>query len=291
MNLDVDAPIVPYAQPAGQGTVILHGVSLQDLGEAVSWGMSAESPGYTLQLSGGMKAGLPLANPNQSGLILAGTIFQAFGNWEGTEQHVAFVVTPSGYSPTYPGNFSLNWKQGITLGQALSNCLKIAYPTFPQLIKLNPNLVLNYSTVYVSSTLEGLASWVAEFTRKQFGDEVSIYLQNNVVMALDSTYQPKAKQIVFTDMVGQPTWIGVNELQIKFVMRADLNAGDLIQLPINLQSVPGIVQTSSSAFPSSVKYKSTFKGTFRINALRQIGDYRAADGASWVTVANCIPNG
>ena len=297
LDIELDVGIAPYATPYGASTIIVHGVSLADLQQANSWGMDGESPqGYTVQLYGGMQAGLPLANPKQAKLLFAGSVFQAFGNWEGTEMHIVFVVSASGFSPSLPGNFVLNWQAGQPLSQAMANCMKVAYPTLPQEIHISSSLVLNYTQVHPAHTLESLAGWVNAFTSQHFNNPVSIYLQAGVVFVLDNTYSPTPKQIVFTDLMGQPTWIGVKTLQMKFVMRGDLNVGDLIEMPQALQSpqglaVPGIVLSQQSSYPSSIKYRTTFNGTFRVTSIRQVGHYRQPDGAAWATIVNGVING
>ncbi|MEB2545195.1 hypothetical protein [Burkholderia cenocepacia] len=76
-------------------------------------------------------------------------------------------------------------------------------------------------------------------------------------------------------------------MQVKLVMRADIQLGTELLMPRGLQNTPGIVLTSSASMPSNQKYKSAFQGKFVVNDLRHIGNFRALDGASWVTVANC----
>jgi hypothetical protein len=48
-----------------------------------------------IEIWGGMKQGLPLANPAQSGKLCSGIIAQAFGNWEGTNKTLDISITNS----------------------------------------------------------------------------------------------------------------------------------------------------------------------------------------------------
>ena len=211
LNIEVDAPVGPYGLPMGGATVLIHGVSLQDLSQVTNWGIHWKGgklvEGMYLRLEAGMKAGLPLANPRQAGVILAGQVIKSYGNWEGTEQDVALIVQPANFSPERPGNLVLNWQKGMTLATALRNCLQIAYPDLPMSVHLSERMTLNYQQVHAAHTLEGLASWVAQFTRQTFGDEVVISIQAGQLIVFDSSYETKPKPIVFEDLIGQPAWI------------------------------------------------------------------------------------
>jgi hypothetical protein len=54
-----------------------------------------------IEIWGGMKAGLPLANPAQSGKLCSGKIAQAFGNWEGVNKTLDISLFPdAGNTPS-----------------------------------------------------------------------------------------------------------------------------------------------------------------------------------------------
>ncbi|PRH37847.1 hypothetical protein C6V07_01690 [Burkholderia gladioli] len=243
-------------------------------------------------MKGGMKAGLPLANPKQAGLIVAGQIFQSFGNWEGTEMTLDFVLNPAVYTLDQPGNIVLNWTAGTTLAQALQQTLSVAYPSVPVSINISNELVQSHDEPHRCSTLEELAQLLQEITRGNFFGSgysgVQMSIQGGQITVSDDTYEPNTIQLAFTDFVGQPTWIETNTMQVKLVMRADIQLGTILKMPQGLQNSPGIVLTSSSSMPSNQKYKSTFQGDFVVKEVRHIGNFRAADGASWVTVVNCL---
>ncbi|MDE3023863.1 MAG: hypothetical protein KGI54_18760, partial [Pseudomonadota bacterium] len=120
---------------------------------------------------------------------------------------------------------------------------------------------------------------------------VLITVNQGTLTAYDYSTIPNPVQLSFSDMVGQPTWIGNDIMQVKVVMRADINVGRLIEMPKGLQGTPGIVLTSEASSPSFYKYKSLFQGKFYVQSMRHIGNFRSSDGASWVTVMNCVPLG
>ncbi len=272
-NIMFDLPIVPYSTPTGGQTITVEGISLNDLQQSTNFA------GLQFQLSAGMKKGLPLANPKQSGIIAVGTIFQSFANWEGTEMTLDFVVYPVGLV----NNLVLTWPAGTTLAAALQTTLSIGFQNIP--IKINiGNYVQPHDEFGHYQSLEGLAEAVANITR----EAVFITFQNGSINVFDKTYQQPAIQIDFTDFVGQPTWIAANVMQVKLVMRADLSVSSIIKMPAKMQNMPGQVLTTGNAYPSSLSYESAFKGLFQIIEMRHIGNSRSADGAQWITIINCI---
>lgn len=284
LNIEFDMPVAPYHTPTGGGTVTVHGIALEDLGQAQQFA------GMTLTLKAGMKAGFPLANPAQAGLIVTGQVIQSFGNWEGTEQTLDFVILPSNYTNENPGNHSLSWPAGTPLGPALQQCLSVAYPGMPISMNISPNLVNSSDQHHVCGTLEEMAQFVGPWTDDQFKNPVQITIQGGKLKVFDQTYKPGPVQLVFTDFIGQPTWIDNLTMQVKTVLRADLEVGSVITMPQGLPNAPGFIGTSAPSKPAGIKYQSIFKNSFQISELRQIGSFRSSDAADWCTVLNCIAN-
>ncbi|CDY79483.1 hypothetical protein BGLT_02264 [Caballeronia glathei] len=287
LEIEYDALVGPYGTPSGASTVTLRGISLKDLTQ------SQQFAGMTLELKAGMKAGLPLVNPAQAGTILKGQIFQSYGNWEGVEQTLDFVVIPATFTIDNPGNFVLNWTAGTQLSTALQQTFSVAYPNMPVDMHISSDFVQNFDEIHVCGTLDQLAQAVSEITEGVFDNPVTIGIQGGRVVVFDKTFLPTPIQLAFTDFVGQPTWIAVNTIQLKMVARADLVMGGMVRMPQGLQNLPGFVTTSSNSFPSTIKNQTTFQNNFIVSELRQIGSFRSADATQWVTIANCImnPNG
>jgi hypothetical protein len=284
LNIEFDMPVLPYHTPSGGGTVTVHGIALEDLGQAQQFA------GMTLTLRAGMKAGFPLANPAQAGLILTGSIIQSFGNWEGTEQSLDFVLNPSIHTFDNPGNFSLNWLQNQPLGDALKQTLSIVYPGMPISMNISPNLVNSFDQPHVVGTLEELAQQIEQWTRLVFQNPVKIAMQGGKIIVYDKTHSPGPIQMVFTDFIGQPTWIDNFIMQVKTVLRADLEVGSIITMPQGMRNGPGSVGTSPPPNPASIKNQSIFQNSFQVTELRQIGNSRSSDAADWCTVFSCVAN-
>jgi hypothetical protein len=281
-NIIFDIPIAGDGSPTGGQSIIVEGVSLADLTKANQYA------GLQFQLSAGMAPGLPLANPLQQGVIASGVIFQSFGHWEGTEMSVAFVCYPDEYTLQNPGNIVLSWKVGQSLQSALNQTYSTAYPNVPIAINISPSLVAqNDETGYFPSRTV-LGQWVKSIT-SEMGSEVTVAFQNGKINISDSTYSPSPIQIDFTDLVGQPTWLDVNNMQAKMVMRGDISINSLVLMPQGMIGQPGFVMTLQASLPSSMKYQSTFQDQFRVSEMRHIGNFRSPEGASWSTIINALP--
>jgi hypothetical protein len=297
LNVEFDLNILPYATPVGGQSITIEGISIADLMQPQQFAPQiingAQQQGMSIELKGGMGRGLPLANPAQQGTLLKGQIWQAFGNWEGTEMTLDFVVNPGGFDSDNPGNFVLNWQAGQPLGQALQNCLAVAYPNMPLTVNVSDQLMQSATEVHLCGTLEELSQYIQEVTNGQFLGAsypgVQIAMQGGALSVFDSTWTPPAVQLGFADLVGQPTWIDVNTLQVKLVMRGDLQVGTAVKMPTGLSGQAGQVQTSGNSLPSSANYQTTFTGSFQIVEMRHLGNFRSSDGGAWVTVINCVP--
>lgn len=296
LEIEFDCQVTDFATATQAFTITIHGVSLQDISQAQQFGSQivngVPQPGMTFSLKAGMKAGLPLANPKQAGLLVVGEVIQSYGNWQGADMRLDLVVVPSSYTINNPGNLVLNWQSGTTLSQALQNTLSVAYPNVPLSINLSNQLVQSSVETHFCSTLQGMAQCLRGITQGYFlGPSyggVRITAHNGQVFVWDDSYTPPTIQLAFTDFVGQPTWIGPNTMVMKLVLRADLQPGTMVRMPQGMQNSPGSVGTKpQSQYPSSRSYQTAFQGTFLISELRHIGSFRTPDGSSWVTIATC----
>ncbi|MEJ0017541.1 MAG: hypothetical protein WDN25_13440 [Acetobacteraceae bacterium] len=279
LNIELDVPVITYATPAGSALVRVWGISLRDIGSA------ADLNDLQIAIYGGMAKGLPLANPAQSGLLVKGQIFQAFGNWIGTDQTLDLIITPSTGTPDAPRNLVLNWPAGSSLETAIRSSLTVAFPGVPLKIAISDKLVLQHAEVGYQSTLSQFADLVRRLSRSILGGDyrgVEIAYNGNEIVVSDGTTPPTAKRIAPQDLIGQPTWIEPLTIQCKLVMRADLEVLGTVELP------PTIIQTGQSSF-SRFRDKTTFTGKYSIIYMRHIGNFRQPDAASWNTTINLVP--
>lgn len=285
LDVELDILVAPYGVPAGNSKVRIWGISLQDISQA------SNLNGANISVYGGMQKGLPLANPAQAGLLVKGSVFQAFGNWIGTNQTLDLILAPPTGSPAAPANLSFNWQAGQQLSSVLTNMLQTAFHGYTVQVNINSKLVQNFPEAGIYQTLTQFSQYLKRRTRAIINGSatagtylgVQITIKGNTIVIADGSTQPSAKMIAFTDLIGQPTWYAPDQIQVTCVMRADINAQDYVTLP-NTQ-----VTTTAASLPRGYQYNSAFQGTFFVEQLRHVGRFRLPQGEAWVTTLFCHP--
>jgi hypothetical protein len=294
-NVELDIPVIDAATSQGFGLIRVWGISLQEIGQANNLN------GKNIKIYGGMQKGLPLANPAQAGLLVSGTIFQAFGNWVGVDMTLDLVIMPGpAGTASNPGgigtlkapkNIVLNWKAGTPLGQALQNALQTAYPGANVSVNINSSIVSPGDQIGYYPTLEQLAQYVRQASKDivktaNYAGVSIVPLPNGGFSAFDGSAAPSGtpKMIAFQDLIGQPTWLEAPNISIKTMMRADLSVGQQITLP------PTLTINTQAAASSLVNQKAAFQGGFTIISLRHVGNFRQSTADAWVTVIEGAPN-
>lgn len=287
-----------YHSFEGSSYVRVWGVSLQELAQ------SNNLSGYDILVKAGMSKGLPLAKPSQAGIVAQGKIQQAFGNWIGTDQTLELQLLPGTGSGIGPRNYSFNWPANTPLSQAMETVLAVALPReYRVKMAISQDLKFGAAQWGTYGTLEDFAAAVFKISMmSQYQgivplsggkyEGVRITIKDKTVLVYDGTqdYSTNSyntpKQILFEDLIGQPTWMQGNELNFKCVMRADLSVGDYVKLPQGLSS-PYVITTPNAAIPGAPsRNKLTFTGTFKITRMQHFGNSRQPDAASWCTVMN-----
>ncbi|HVY15948.1 MAG TPA: hypothetical protein VHB27_12025 [Rhodopila sp.] len=281
--VEFDLPMANYANPDNNAWLRVWGLGLEDIGS------TANLNGLTVSIYGGMARGLPLANPAQAGLLVRGQVWQAYGNWVGTDQTIDMILKPGGdFAGTYekPGNFPFSWKAGTPLADAIKQTLAVGMPKYPAKVQISPKLVIGYDQVGYYQTLGDFADFIYQLSLSIITDDnydgVIISTNGDTILVIDGTVTPPPKQIAFQDLIGQPTWFAPNQISVKFVLRADLQIGDVIQLP------PALFTTQLGAVPPGIPNRLTFSGNFKVMHLHHFGNSRQPDAASWNTTAQCV---
>jgi hypothetical protein len=295
LDVEFDIYVAPNATPIGNSTIRLWGVDLATVKAASQFAgnPNAKPPvqGMFLTIRGGMKAGLPLANPKQAGLLAQGLVWQSYANWQGTDQTLDLLLNASGSSVDRPVNLILNWQKGQTLQDAIQSCLSTAFPGTTLNIQISKNLVAPTAVIHRSSSLAGLSALIQSITQQIQGVGsigVQIVAQGGGITVFDGTVAATPKQIVFTDLVGQPTWQGAFEIWIQTVMRGDINVGDTVKLPLELAQLGQFVSNTPSSFPN-LRDNSIIQGNFIVTSQRHVGRFRSPDGSQWSTTLICVP--
>jgi hypothetical protein len=291
LNIEFDLPIANLTNPDNNAWLRCWGLSIADIG------IASDLNGLNVSVYGGMAKGLPLANPAQAGLLLQGQIFQAFGNWVGTDQTIDmnFIVGGNAGSPDAPANFPFQWQAGEPLATAIAQTLSTALPGMTQQINISPNLVLNYAMTGWYQSAQQFADFINEVSSALIGGTytgVNIVTDGQTIrdFASNSAAQATAtKMIAFQDMIGQPTWIGPGTISVKLVLRADLHIGDIIQLPPSLVTVTSAGAAQYLSLVSQPANRTAFSGNYQIAHCHHYGNFRQSDSASWATVLQAYP--
>lgn len=281
LQVEWDLPVCQFALPTGNDTLRVWGISLQEIKNASTYN------GKLMTVYAGMAPGLPLANTQPpAGIIMEGVINQCFGNWQGTDMTLDFVIVYGiGGTPELPKNIVLNWKKGIPLGAAIQNTLAVAAPGTKCTVTVNPNLILGQDEPGFYENMSQFTEYLNRVSRHIIGGKypgVNITYRGGQFFVFDNSSPSAPKSILFTDLIGQPAWLGPNEIQFKTVMRSDINVSDYVKLP------PGQVTTAAQS-QSQFRDGAIINGNFQIDQVRHIGSFRQPDGASWVTVFNGHP--
>lgn len=269
----------------GACSITIHGIPLSGLRQAPNY------YGSTVSVSGGFQKGLPLANPSQSGLLVQGTAWQSFSNWVGDDMSLTFVVVPSMYTQANPGNFPFKWVKGQPLSSAIQTALQASFPS-PK-YKIHMQIASNYATAqtlgHTCYTLTEFSDLIFSYT--QTTGPVNIFMWDGVnIWVVDNSVKPQPKNLNFTDLIGQPKWVNYNIMQFMTPMRADIQINTLVKMPQGLPNAPGTVTTTAVSAPSQAKYQSAFQGTFTVQSVRHVGNFRDPDGASWSSIFEAYPN-
>lgn len=289
--------------PKGQTQITIWGISPQEMQQA-----RQNMFGMEIEMKVGMSAGLPLANPLQQGLVLKGTIWQVFGNRQGTDLRLDLIVTAGPVSPTDPKplaslGLSLPWTKGRKLSDALFDCFR-TLGGYSFKINISDRLIRAYDQNTFSGNLEELAKFLNSSSRDIITDsnyngvEITVVNGNEIrVFDNDFSNHPDTsskdtagyrnnnpKQIQFIDLIGQPTWIKYNTISVPCVMRGDIQVGDFILMP---KGARPMIQASSY---SQFRDDSAFKGKFAVISVRLLGSSRQEDGGSWITILEAIPS-
>jgi hypothetical protein len=297
LNIELDITQMPGHVGNSQSYVRIYGLSLKDV-------FSLDLSQANIEVSVGMAQGLPLATAaqKQAGLVIKGSVFQAFGNWLGTDMTLDLIIGAGGLTGTHdqPKNYKFDWHRGQTLEDAIRETLSNS-----PLSGINPKIKINddrtgpadnLSGTY--DTLEDFGKFIREHTEGVHGENdkgVYIYNIGSDVIVGDTSIKEQTgptTQIAFQDLLGQVTWFAPNEMTCKLVMRGDLQVGpgSFVRFPQN-----PLKQTQAGALPSFFNRTRDTVGIasdqqFWISRIHHWGNYRQPDAMSWNTTLGLVQN-
>ncbi|MBM1020722.1 hypothetical protein EIC82_01220 [Enterobacter sp. A11] len=288
--------------PAGETHLTVWGIGPKEMQQA-----RQDLYGKRIQIFAGMSKGLPLAGVWDKKLAIDGTIFQVFGNWQGTELRLDFIIVAGPVNSTTRGQIvplqvTMPWSMGQKLSVALTQCF-MTMGGFTPNISISDRLTLNYDRPMFCGSLSELAKNLKAFSLSRIKDPgytgVEIAVVNGTeIRVWDNDYanQPDQNsktsasvrsknpvQINFNDLIGQPTWISFGVVSVVCVMRADIETGDHILMP---EKARPMIQASSY---SQFRDDSAFNGEFVVQSVRLLGNSRQPTAEAWITVIEAYP--
>ena len=295
LDIELDVPVTAANTPQANSSVTIWGITRSDIAQSANWNPvnATTAVGKRIQVFGGMQKGLPLAMPGQAGLLASGTIQYAFGNWIGTDMtlNLVFTAGPSATGEANPGRshpkpvsgISLAWAAGETMGDAISWSLRDAYGISNVIISLKNNLVLPNTEAGTYETLSQFNAAVNAIAKHINPDPnysgVLIFWKGDGLVVTDNTSPFPAKKILYTDLVGQITWLGIATVSVTCIMRGDLTVGQLLTLPQGQTTV-----SAASVYRNTL----TFTGKWVNQGMRHVGRFRNPSGLSWVTIITAL---
>lgn len=288
--------------PAGETHLTVWGIGPKEMQQA-----RQDLYGKRIQIFAGMSKGLPLAGVWDKKLAIEGTIFQVFGNWQGTELRLDFIIVAGPVNSTTRGQIvplqvTMPWSMGQKLSVALTQCF-MTMGGFTPNISISDRLTLNYDRPMFCGSLSELAKNLKAFSLSRIKDPgytgVEIAVVNGTeIRVWDNDYANQPDQnsktsasvrsknpvkINFNDLIGQPTWISFGVVSVVCVMRADIETGDHILMP---EKARPMIQASSY---SQFRDDSAFNGEFVVQSVRLLGNSRQPTAEAWITVIEAYP--
>jgi len=287
LQIDLDIFQTWYNQPAQNGYIKIHGVDFNALTQNSNFNPIGDKY-FSIKVYVGMSKGLPYANPQQAGLILDGSILQAFGNWQGNQTSLDLIVIPTAYIQTKNINLDWYWTTDRTLQQAVERTLNIAYNNPIIEGGFSPDLKYPQMQWGQYLSLTSFAKQIYKYSKEINPDPkykgASITATPKGFFLWDGTQTTKTEviNVDFQDLIGNITWINTYTIQAKLVMRANLQIGNLIKFP---KGVPYINTTGSYA---QLRDDVNFNGEYTISQIRHLGSSRQPNGDSWCTIVECV---
>ncbi|MBL0907802.1 hypothetical protein G5645_07310 [Pectobacterium carotovorum] len=298
LMIEFDIPRYGESTPAGEARLAIWGIGPQEMQQA-----RQDLYGKKIQIFVGMSPGLPLAGKWNKKLAIEGTIFQVFGNWQGTDLRLDFIIVSGPINESDPERLTpievtFPWRAGSTLSSALTQCLMTIGGGFRPNISVSDRLVLNYDWPMFCGSLRDLAQQIKALSRSKIrdpgysgveiavvnGKEIRVWdndYRHHPDSAAKSSATARSKnpiQIEFVDLVGQPTWINFGVVSLICVMRSDIQTGDHILMPKRARPM---IQASSY---SHYRDDSAFTGEFVVQSVRLLGNSRQPNAESWITI-------
>jgi hypothetical protein len=183
---------------------------------------------------------------------------------------------------------------GMDLSSAIQQTLSTAFPQANINVLISQGIKMGYQDAGMYQALEQYADYIQKLSQSVLGSKdyqgVQLTSYNNTLTALDFTIPVSNGDISYLELIGQPTWLTVNTVSVKVVLRGGLHVGSYVTLPQTLVNFAGADAALPSGSPDQRTHIS-LPGSYYVNKILHIGDFRNPDGASWSTNYELITMG
>jgi hypothetical protein len=183
-----------------------------------------------------------------------------------------------------PLNLIHNLMPNVPLKNAVQETLSRAFPKASINMLISSALKLAYQDAGMYQSMPQYAKYVNKLSQSILGPNkylgINFSANSNKLNVWDGTQPVSTGDISYLDLIGQPTWIDMFQVNIKVVLRAGLQIGSHLTLP------PTLMTTGAGSFAPNVpeqKKNLAFSGDFIVTRVLHIGDFRNPDGSSWCT--------
>jgi hypothetical protein len=198
---------------------------------------------------------------------------------------------------TNPLNLIHNLLPNMPLSGAIQQTLSKALSGVPLRIAIHPSLKLAYQDAGMYQNMTQYIGYLNKLSQSILGATqgdknylgVAASSKGLSLDIWDGTKAFGTTDVTAGDLIGQPTWVGRYLVQVKVVMRNDIDINTDVTLPATIYNVgpEGNLPFATSAQISNI----TIPTTIRVQHVRHIGDFRNPDGNSWCTIIEGNPVG
>jgi hypothetical protein len=197
-----------------------------------------------------------------------------------------------------PLNIIHNMLPGMNLSSAIQQTLSTAFGAGGGAnIGISDALKLNYQDAGMYQNLEQYAGYIQKLSQSIMGVKnypgVQMRSKGEGMNVFDGTKALGFGVIEYFDLIGQPTWLDINTIQVKCILRGDITGGDVVTLPTSIASISAGPNNSSPgaalAYQASPqRFLSSLTGVGLVVDVLHIGDFRNPDGVGWSTTYNIL---
>lgn len=193
-----------------------------------------------------------------------------------------------------PLNLIHNMMPNMSLRSAVQQTLSKAFPRGNVNMLISGALKLPYQDAGMYQNMPQYANYIKNLSHSILGTKgyqgVNMTSHDNTINVWDGTQTDRTVNIDFLDLIGQPTWLSLQKIQIKCIMRGDIHPPNWVTLP------PGILATLTpeaiiGGTTSQQRTNLTLSGGGQVVKAVHIGDFRNPDGVGWSSTYDVVWGG